>query len=72
MAEPSRRNVQPAVMTVYSGQTAIGEIEDHGSHKILAFDLTSSGRVALGTFDDRRSAIRAVSAQHPTLRRGVP
>jgi hypothetical protein len=72
MTSPNFRAAQPAVMSVYDGQAAIGEIEDHGPRKILAFDLTPSGRVALGTFDDRRSAIRAVSARHPTALRAGP
>jgi hypothetical protein len=58
---------QPAPMTVYDGRTAIGEIEDHGPRRIIAFDLTPTGRVSLGQFPDRRSAIRAVSVLHPPV-----
>jgi hypothetical protein len=54
----------PAVMSVYDGTLPIGEIEDHGPRRILAFDLTAAGRVALGTFPDRRSARRAVVERH--------
>ena len=54
---------KPSPMTVYDGQTAVGEVEDHGPRKILAFKTSPLGRrVALGTFGDRRSAIRAVAA----------
>jgi|HubBroStandDraft_1064217.scaffolds.fasta_scaffold366837_2 hypothetical protein len=50
-------------MTVYDGQTAVGEVEDHGPRKILAFATSPLGRrIPLGTFGDRRSAIRAVAA----------
>jgi hypothetical protein len=51
----------PAIRTVYAaGQTAIGEVEDHGVGNIRAFTLTSVGPVALGTFPDRRAAITAI------------
>jgi hypothetical protein len=66
---PSQRPRQPAAMVVYDGQTAIGEIEDHGPRKIFAFDITPTGRVALGQFPDRRAAIRAVSDLHPAALR---
>jgi len=47
-------------MRVYYGHIALGEIEDWGKGDIRAFDLTPSGRVSVGTFPDRRSAMRAV------------
>jgi hypothetical protein len=54
----------PCPMTIYDGTLPIGEIEDHGPRKILAFDLIAGERVALGTFPDRRSAMRAVIDRH--------
>ena len=54
---------KPSPMTVYDGQTAVGEVEDHGPRKILAFATSPLGRrIPLGTFGDRRSAVRAVAA----------
>jgi hypothetical protein len=69
IATSTATKYQPTPMTVYDGRVAIGEIEDHGPRNILAFDLTPTGRVALGQFPDRRAAIRAVSVLHPTLPR---
>jgi hypothetical protein len=66
---PNFPTVQLAAMVVYDGRTAIGEIEDHGPRKILAFDLTPTGRVPLGQFPDRRAAIRAVSDLHSAAMR---
>jgi hypothetical protein len=51
---------KPASMRVYDGHIAVGEIEDWGEGDVRAFNLTTSGRVAVGTFPDRRSAMRAV------------
>jgi hypothetical protein len=47
-------------MRVYEGTVAVGEIEDWGRGDVRAFNLTPSGRVAIGTFADRRLAMRAV------------
>jgi hypothetical protein len=35
---------KPSPMTVYDGQTAVGEVEDHGPRKILAFATSPLGR----------------------------
>jgi hypothetical protein len=35
---------KPSPMTVYDGQTAVGEVEDHGPRKILAFTASPFGR----------------------------
>jgi hypothetical protein len=63
-SDPSRQGAhgrpKPTPKRVYYGHTAVGEIEDWGKGDIRAFDLTPSGRVAVGTFPDRRSAMRAV------------
>jgi hypothetical protein len=60
IATSTATEIQPTPMVVYDGRIAIGEIEDHGPRKILAFDLTPTGRIALGQFPDRRAAMRAV------------
>jgi hypothetical protein len=51
---------KPTPMGVYDGYVAVGEIEDWGEGDVRAFNLTPSGRVAIGTFADRRTAMRAV------------
>jgi hypothetical protein len=43
----------PPPMTVYDGTRPLGEIEDHKRNDVRAW---------LGTYPDRKSAIRAVSA----------
>jgi hypothetical protein len=57
---PLYNRPKPTPMRVYYGHIALGEIEDWGKGDIRAFDLTPSGRVSVGTFPDRRSAMRAV------------
>jgi len=55
----------PAPMSVYDGQTKLGEIFDYGPGKILAVDLPATGgRVSLGFHPTRRDAMRAISARH--------
>jgi hypothetical protein len=39
----------------------IGEIEDHARESVRAYLGTSEDRQPLGTYPDRKSAIRAVS-----------
>jgi hypothetical protein len=56
--------MSPTPMVVYDGRSSIGEIEDHGRRHVLAFELTPSGRVHIGTFPDRRTAMRAVSLRY--------
>jgi hypothetical protein len=51
----------PAAMTVYNGQVAEGQIEDHGKAGVLAFVYRGARRVQLGIYADRKSAMRAVS-----------
>ena len=58
---PSNERAKPTPMRVYYGHIALGEIEDWGKGSVRAFDLTPSGRrTFVGTFSDRRSAMRAV------------
>jgi hypothetical protein len=52
-------------LLVYDGTIAIGEVEDHGDRRIIAFQLTPSGRVKIGQFPDRRSAMRAIEIHSP-------
>jgi hypothetical protein len=52
--------MKPMAMGVYHGTDLLGEIEDHGRGNVRAFRLTESGRVAIGTYPDRRSAMRAL------------
>jgi hypothetical protein len=52
----------PAIMTVYDGIRLLGEIEDHSREGIHAFLGTGADRVPLGTYPDRKTAMRTVSA----------
>jgi hypothetical protein len=61
----------PAPMRVYDGRVALGEIEDHGKGCILAYRLTSAGRILLGRFPYRRAAMQAVSNCKPTPARNA-
>jgi hypothetical protein len=56
------------VMRVYDGTVVVGEIEDHGNRCVIAYQITSAGRVAIGRFPDRRSAMRAIEVNSPTPR----
>lgn len=51
-----------AVMTVYRGRVAEGEIEDHGRRDVRAFLGVGDERTPLGTFPTRRDAMQAVSS----------
>ena len=51
----------PSPMIVYNGTSAEGEIEDHGRGDIRAFLGIGDERVSLGTYPDRKAAMRAVS-----------
>jgi hypothetical protein len=64
-----RLSAAPTPMTVYDSTRVLGEIEDHGRGDVRAFRLTESGRVAIGTFPDRRTAMRAVSSAAEAQRR---
>jgi hypothetical protein len=61
IATSTATKFQPTPMTVYDGRIATGEIEDHGVRDVRAWVLDSSGdRVSVGTFPDRKLAIRGV------------
>ena len=53
-------------LVVYDGRTPIGELEQHAApRRVLAFTLTPAGRLVIGTFPDRRSAMRAIEVHSP-------
>ncbi len=52
-------------LVVYDGRTAISEIIDHSRGGFLAYQLTLTGPVLIGTFPTRREAMRAVSVNSP-------
>ena len=54
--------VATAVMTVYDGTHPLGEIEDHGRNDVRAWRGVGDDRVSLGTYPDRKSAMRAIGA----------
>jgi hypothetical protein len=51
-----------APMTVYDGTRAIGEIQDCGRKRVRAWLGGGPARKLLGTYPDRTTAMRAVSA----------
>lgn len=51
----------PAILGVYWGTRLEGELEDHGPGEVRAFVGTGPDRKPLGSYPDRRSAMRAVS-----------
>jgi len=50
---------------VYAGSVAIGEIEDHGRGRVIAYQHTPTTRLKIGEFPDRRSAMRAIHLHSP-------
>jgi hypothetical protein len=48
-------------MTVYNGTSSLGEIEDYLRKGVHAFLGTGDERKPLGTYPDRKAAMRAVS-----------
>jgi hypothetical protein len=61
----ANRNVAP--LQVYDGQLLVGEIEDHGLGRVIAFRLDGRRRIEIGTFPTRIAAMRALAK--PTERR---
>jgi len=55
---------RPTPTTVYNGPVAIGQVEDHGTGCIWAFNLMPEGRVRIGVYPDRRAARLAVERLH--------
>jgi hypothetical protein len=50
-------------MVVTNGRETIGEITDHGPGKVLAIQITPTGkRMSLGYHPTRRAAMAAISA----------
>jgi hypothetical protein len=58
---PSHSRPAPSVMVFYDHLTPPGELEDHGKNDIRAWLGTGDDRIPLGTFPDRKAAMRAVS-----------
>jgi len=54
-------------LMVYDGPVAIGEVEDHGRGRVIAYQHTATTRVKIGEFPDRVSAMRAISAVPPSV-----
>ena len=52
-------------LMVYDGPVAIGEVEDHGRGRVIAYQHTATTRVKIGEFPDRVSAMRAVEVHSP-------
>jgi hypothetical protein len=48
-------------MAVYDGTSMLGEIEDHATEGVRAYLGAGRGRRSLGTYPDRKTAMRAVS-----------
>jgi hypothetical protein len=59
----AKRNAAP--LQVYDGQTLIGEIEDGGRGRVIAFRLDRRRRIEVGTFPTRIDAIRALANTVP-------
>lgn len=45
----------------YDGRVCIGEIEEHGRGRVVAYAVGKRGRVKIGIFPSRVEAMRAVS-----------
>jgi hypothetical protein len=53
--------ITKSALQVYSGQKFLGEIEDHGRRRVVAFKIDDKGcRRKVGTFATRVLAMRAV------------
>ena len=52
-------------LMVYDGAVAIGEIEQIGPRRVVAYRHTATTRVKIGEFPDRVSAMRAISVHSP-------
>jgi hypothetical protein len=51
-----------SALQVYDGQALLGEIEDHGRRKVVAFKISDTGRrTKVGAFPSRILAMRALS-----------
>jgi hypothetical protein len=55
----ANRTVAP--LQVYDGQTLLGEIEDHGRGRVIAFRLNGRRRIEVGTFPTRIDAMRVLA-----------
>jgi hypothetical protein len=48
-------------LQVYDGQRLLGEIEDHGRGRVIAFRPDRRRRIKVGTFATRIAAMRALT-----------
>jgi hypothetical protein len=48
-------------LAVYDGLLCIGEIEDRGRGRVVAYAVGKRGRIKIGNFANRLEAMRAVS-----------
>jgi hypothetical protein len=64
----AKGNAMP--LQLYSGQLLVGEIEDHGRGRVIAFRLDRRPRIKVGTFPMRIAAMRALArpAEDPDAR----
>jgi hypothetical protein len=60
-----KANQNAAPLQVYDGQMLIGEIEDCGRGKVIAFRLDRRRRIEVGTFRTRIEAVRALANTTP-------
>jgi len=60
-ARPRRVADTAKRMAVYDGQDCIGEIEERGRSRIVAYAIDKRGRIEIGEFANRIEAMRAVS-----------
>lgn len=58
---PRRQTNTTARLAVYDGRVRIGEIEDRGRGRVVAYAVGKRGRIKIGTFANRIEAMRAVS-----------
>lgn len=54
----------PSLMTVYRGETPIGQVRDWSPGKVEGFHFSKGRRVSLGFYRDRRAAREAIEARH--------
>jgi hypothetical protein len=62
----------PTAMVVYNGVHPLGEIEDYGRNDVRAWLGIGDERKAIGTFPDRRMAMKAVSTAAKRLTEPAP
>jgi hypothetical protein len=63
----SRRNRSqaPTTLSVYYGAEYIGDLEDYGDGRAVAYATGKGGGIKVCTFENRIDVMRAVSRGHP-------